>query len=88
MRWPFIFTSLGVVRGESKRGNRKCGPENSRPRAIIDPLSSLIDFIKKGTDPQHKQLFLHMVCYNNDLTVHTAHSLIIHTTILWSWKTR
>ena len=29
MRRPFIFTSLGVVRGESKRGNRKCGPENS-----------------------------------------------------------
>ena len=28
MRRPFIFTSLGVVRGESKRGNRKCGPEN------------------------------------------------------------
>ena len=28
MRWPFIFTSLGVVRGKSKRGNRKCGPEN------------------------------------------------------------
>ena len=29
MRRPFIFTSLGVVRGESKRGNRKCGPENT-----------------------------------------------------------
>ena len=28
MRRPFIFTSLGVVKGESKRGNRKCGPEN------------------------------------------------------------
>ena len=28
MRGPFIFTSLGVVRGGSKRGNRKCGPEN------------------------------------------------------------
>ena len=28
MRRPFIFTSLGVIRGESKRGNRKCGPEN------------------------------------------------------------
>ena len=32
MRRPFIFTSLGVVRGESKRGNRKCGPENSISR--------------------------------------------------------
>ena len=30
MRRPFIFTSLGVVRGESKRGNRKCGPENKQ----------------------------------------------------------
>ena len=29
MRRPFIFTSLGVVKGESKRGNRKCGPENT-----------------------------------------------------------
>ena len=29
MRRPFIFTSLSVVRGESKRGNRKCGPENT-----------------------------------------------------------
>ena len=29
MRRPFIFTSLGVVKGESKRGNRKCGPENN-----------------------------------------------------------
>ena len=28
MRRPFIFTSLGVVRCESNRGNRKCGPEN------------------------------------------------------------
>ena len=31
MRRPFIFTSLGVVRGESKRGNQKCGPENDNP---------------------------------------------------------
>ena len=30
MRQPFIFTSLGIVRGESKRGNRKCGLENTR----------------------------------------------------------
>ena len=29
MRRPFIFTSLGVVKGESKRGNRECGPENT-----------------------------------------------------------
>ena len=34
MRRPFIFTSLGVVRGESKRGNRKCGPENTLFRFI------------------------------------------------------
>ena len=28
MQQPFIFTSLGIIRGKSKRGNRKCGPEN------------------------------------------------------------
>ena len=33
MRRPFIFTSLGVVWGESKRGNRKCGPENTIKRS-------------------------------------------------------
>ena len=27
MRRPFIFTSLGVVRGESKRGNRELGAQ-------------------------------------------------------------
>ena len=60
----------------------------SRPRAIIDSLSSSIDFMKKGIDPRHKQLFSYVVCYNNDLTFHTARSLIIHTTILWRWKSR
>ena len=35
MRRPFIFTSLGVVRGESKRGNRKCGPENNSKTDIV-----------------------------------------------------
>ena len=29
MQRPFIFTSLGIVKGEPKPGNRKCGPENN-----------------------------------------------------------
>ena len=36
---PFIFTSLGVVMGESKRGNWKCGPENSRKRHDVTNMA-------------------------------------------------
>ena len=47
MRRPFIFTSLGVVGGESKRGNRKCGPENTRLRLLlfIRPFISSVFFL-------------------------------------------
>ena len=39
MRRPFIFTSLGVVKGESKRGNRKCGPENWMEPVVLMPAA-------------------------------------------------
>ena len=46
MRQAFIFTSLGVVRGESKRGNRKCGPENTAILAPCEVCKNSCNIIK------------------------------------------
>ena len=55
MRRPFIFTSLGVVRGESKRGNRKCGLENDFVLYLQDYLMHEGDNIR-ATDRHCRQM--------------------------------
>ena len=63
MQRPFIFTSLGVVRGESKRGNRKCGPENYLVANPEDRFSR---------DVAHFRMVYQFIAVHQSYTIYTS----------------